>query len=418
MSTTTTKTPQTKPINTSSTPNNNVLGNLDMYTFFATTTSGGVANAISRTVVAPFERARLQMSVDPTHYTSMVHCIRSVVHSEGIQGLWRGNVLNILRIYPQGAISFLLKDVAHYCYPQKLQDSIFAQPLNAMIAGGVSMSLVYPLDYVRVRMTVLPKNFYPNWFTGLKMMYNDGKYGTSYAMGAANSVASVNNIPNTGKGNVLNGINAIYQGLKYSNYWAMIYYGVQFTIYDQMKAFYLNLLQKRYQQQYDNECRLYGEQIQQQQRLSTHNTSNNNNNINNTNSIQSNTQTLISTPSSSTTTTIQKPVLKKATMDSLTSLLFGSISGCICMTTAYPLEAIRRKLQVQGVAGRPVLYSGSRDCARKIIKQHGWSGLYIGLGANMTKTPLSIGVTFACYEWMMKYVFKTDMSAKKNEKNV
>lgn len=292
---------------------------IEWYKFLATSTSGGVANAISRTVVAPFERARLQMSVDPSLYKSMVDCIKKVVNAEGAGGLWRGNVLNVIRIYPQGAISFLLKDTASACYPKWIADSSFSSPLSAMIAGGVSMSLVYPLDYVRVRMTVLPTGLYKNWLDGLKQMHQQG------------------------------GISALYEGLKYSNYWAMCYYGVQFTIYDKMKALYLKFL-------------------------------------------------------------TQHRGIEKPSIDPITGLIFGSISGIICMTTAYPLEAIRRKLQVQGVAGRPVLYNGFRHCVRSIIQQHGWRGLYIGLGANMAKTPLSIGVTFACYELMMKEVFKTEMN--------
>ena len=311
MSTTTTTTPTT----TKSTG----FSSQDYYNFLATSTSGGVANAVSRTVVAPFERARLQMSVDPSHYRSMIDCIYKVSKSEGVGGLWRGNVLNVIRIYPQGAISFLLKDTAQIIYPKWFADSSLANPTSAMIAGGVSMSLVYPLDYVRVRMTVLPKGFYKSWWDGLKQMYHTG------------------------------GINALYEGLKYSNYWAMIYYGVQFTVYDQMKAVYMDKWLKGYRG-------------------------------------------------------VENP-----SIDPLTGLVFGAIAGCICMTTAYPLEAIRRKLQVQGMAGRPVVYTGARDCARKIIGEQGWRGLYIGLGANMTKTPLSIGVTFGVYEWMMKRVFKTEM---------
>jgi hypothetical protein len=303
----------------------------DLYKYFATTTSGGVANAISRTVVAPFERTRLQMAVDPTLYSSMINCMRHVVQKEGISGLWRGNVLNIVRIYPQGGISFLLKDTASLFYPKWFQESSYANPTSAILAGGISMSLVYPLDYVRVRMTVLPQGVYANWYQGLRTMHREG------------------------------GIGALYEGLKYSNYWAMLYYGVQFTVYDKLKAIYLHFVHK---------------------------------NENNTQNPQ-----LLS----------QSKPSQKPTMPPLMGLLLGSISGVICMTTAYPLEAIRRKLQVQGIAGRPVLYKGLLDCARQIVQQHGFKGLYIGLGANMTKTPLSIGVTFACYEFFMKEVFKTEM---------
>jgi len=47
---------------------------------------------------------------------------------------------------------------------------------------------------------------------------------------------------------------------------------------------------------------------------------------------------------------------------------------------------------VQGVGGRPVLYSGWMDCFRKTVAKEGYKGLYRGLGANMIKTPPSIAI--------------------------
>lgn len=54
-----------------------------LYFTVASSLSGGAANAFSRTVVAPLERTRLQMSVDPTKYRNMFHCISSIYAEEG-----------------------------------------------------------------------------------------------------------------------------------------------------------------------------------------------------------------------------------------------------------------------------------------------------------------------------------------------
>lgn len=64
--------------------------------------SGGTANAISRTLVAPLERIRLSMQVDSNKYQSTYQCTKHILQNEGITGFYRGNWLNVLRIFPQG----------------------------------------------------------------------------------------------------------------------------------------------------------------------------------------------------------------------------------------------------------------------------------------------------------------------------
>jgi solute carrier family 25 phosphate transporter 23/24/25/41 len=66
------------------------------------------------------------------------------------------------------------------------------------------------------------------------------------------------------------------------------------------------------------------------------------------------------------------------------------------------LESIRRKLQTQGVAGRPVQYAGIVDCAAKVVQTSGVRGLYAGLAANLLKAPFNVGIMFLTYEEILK----------------
>lgn len=75
--------------------------------------SGGTANAISRTLVSPFERVRLQMQVDSTSHSSMSNCFINIYKNERILGFYRGNALNVARIFPQTAIAFSTKHAAN-----------------------------------------------------------------------------------------------------------------------------------------------------------------------------------------------------------------------------------------------------------------------------------------------------------------
>lgn len=76
------------------------------------------------------------MSVDPTEYPTMFSALRKVFKNEGIAGLWRGNVLNVIRIMPQGAISFFTKDALRDLMPDPLRTSSLGLALSSMASGG------------------------------------------------------------------------------------------------------------------------------------------------------------------------------------------------------------------------------------------------------------------------------------------
>jgi solute carrier family 25 phosphate transporter 23/24/25/41 len=60
-------------------------------------------------------------------------------------------------------------------------------------------------------------------------------------------------------------------------------------------------------------------------------------------------------------------------------------SALLAITTAYPLNLTRTKLQVQGVNCRPVLYKGIRDCLQKTVHHEGVTGLFRGFVPNSFK---------------------------------
>ncbi|KAM9977187.1 hypothetical protein ACTFIR_011045 [Dictyostelium discoideum] len=89
------------------------------------------------------------------------------------------------------------------------------------------------------------------------------------------------------------------------------------------------------------------------------------------------------------------------------SLTFGAISGATAQTLTYPIDLIRRRLQVQGIGGKDILYNGTFDAFRKIIRDEGVLGLYNGMIPCYLKVIPAISISFCVYE-VMKKILKID----------
>jgi solute carrier family 25 (mitochondrial phosphate transporter), member 23/24/25/41 len=65
--------------------------------------SGAVAGAVSRTCVAPLETIRTHLMVG-SNGDSMTEVFQSIMNTEGWTGLFRGNLVNVIRVAPSKAI--------------------------------------------------------------------------------------------------------------------------------------------------------------------------------------------------------------------------------------------------------------------------------------------------------------------------
>lgn len=77
-------------------------------------------------------------------------------------------------------------------------------------------------------------------------------------------------------------------------------------------------------------------------------------------------------------------------------LLAGGVAGAIGQTTAYPLDIVRRRMQVG-----PVLMPGRRagflETARGVYASHGWRGFFVGLSIGYLKVVPMNAVSFATW---------------------
>jgi len=82
------------------------------------------------------------------------------------------------------------------------------------------------------------------------------------------------------------------------------------------------------------------------------------------------------------------------------SLAFGAISGATAQTLTYPIDLLRRRLQLQGIGGEPLRYKGPLDAVVKIVKEDGVLALYRGMVPCYLKVVPAISISFCVYELM------------------
>ncbi|KAL0309918.1 UNVERIFIED_CONTAM: Mitochondrial adenine nucleotide transporter ADNT1 [Sesamum radiatum] len=87
----------------------------------------------------------------------------------------------------------------------------------------------------------------------------------------------------------------------------------------------------------------------------------------------------------------------------LVSLTCGSLSGIASSTATFPLDLVRRRMQLEGAGGRARVYNtGLFGTFRHIIRTEGFRGLYRGIMPEYYKVVPSVGIVFMTYETLKK----------------
>ena len=89
----------------------------------------------------------------------------------------------------------------------------------------------------------------------------------------------------------------------------------------------------------------------------------------------------------------------------------GVLASVLAKTGVFPLDLIRKRLQVQGprrasfADGRvPSCGKGVWSIGRAIIVKEGWIGLYRGLGVGLVKAAPASAITMWTYETALKVI--------------
>jgi solute carrier family 25 (adenine nucleotide translocator) protein 4/5/6/31 len=139
----------------------------DVLGFAKDLAAGGISGAVSKTITAPIERVKLIIqtqdanpkikSGEVARYTGIGNCFSRVASEQGVGAFWRGNFTNCIRYFPTQAINLASKDAIKGLFPKYNAKTDF-WPFFAVnlasggLAGAVSLTFVYPLDYARTRL--------------------------------------------------------------------------------------------------------------------------------------------------------------------------------------------------------------------------------------------------------------------------
>lgn len=154
----------------------------------------GIAGAISRTTVAPLERLKILMQTSgPSQFTKgWISGAQEMIQGESsaIRALFRGNGANVIRIVPAAVIQLIIVDMLQdtRIVRQMMQNTgasagshelvvsggMRTRAIEAVLIGGVagivSATAIYPLDFIRGRLSIQRRGFeqYRGTFHGLR----------------------------------------------------------------------------------------------------------------------------------------------------------------------------------------------------------------------------------------------------------
>uniref|UniRef100_A0A8C6PTI8 Solute carrier family 25 member 42 n=1 Tax=Nothobranchius furzeri TaxID=105023 RepID=A0A8C6PTI8_NOTFU len=181
------------PLTSSSQPNGKYEGTRHTRSVLNSLFSGALAGAVAKTAVAPLDRTKIIFQVSSARFSAKVSWSTRIKYSiclqvclcvfaalqeayrliyrtylkDGLFSLWRGNSATMVRVIPYAAIQFC----AHEEYKRLLGGYYGFQgkalpPVPRLFAGSMAGTtaamLTYPLDMVRARMAVTPKEMYSN----------------------------------------------------------------------------------------------------------------------------------------------------------------------------------------------------------------------------------------------------------------
>jgi solute carrier family 25 thiamine pyrophosphate transporter 19 len=75
----------------------------------------------------------------------------------------------------------------------------------------------------------------------------------------------------------------------------------------------------------------------------------------------------------------------------------GAISGGTSKLLVYPLDTVKKRLQVQAFSSERVRYKSMADCFVKILREEGFVSLYRGILPSVMKNMIATSLSFALY---------------------
>ncbi|XP_063699431.1 mitochondrial adenyl nucleotide antiporter SLC25A25-like isoform X2 [Culicoides brevitarsis] len=143
--------------------------------------AGGFAGAISRSCTAPLDRLKVFLQVQ-TSKRRIFECFGYMYKEGGIKSFWRGNGINVLKIAPESAIKFSIYEHMKRLIrgDQNRYMNMSERFLAGSIAGGVSQTIIYPLEVLKTRLTLSKTGQYSSIIDAVIKMYTQEGFLSFY----------------------------------------------------------------------------------------------------------------------------------------------------------------------------------------------------------------------------------------------
>lgn len=314
----------------------------------------------AKTTVAPLDRVKILFQTSNPQFAKYQGswagfglALRDIYARDGVLGLFRGHSATLLKIYPYAAIKFVAYEQyrAFIIGSNRENETWLRRFTTGALAGVTSVFVTYPLEVIRVRLAFETKHRSSSLADICKKIYHEHPLPkspvavTGSGSGVTKSVAEAATstvqavAPRSGLVNFYRGFSTTLLGM-------VPYAGISFLTHDTMSDMF---------------------------RL----------------------------PSIRQYTTLDKPANapadKPVPLRAWAELTAGGISGLVSQTVSYPLEVIRRRMQVSGAVG-----DGHRlrigETAGMIFKERGLPGFFVGLSIGYIKVVPLAAVSFYTYE--------------------
>ncbi|KAF2255620.1 mitochondrial carrier protein-like protein LEU5 [Trematosphaeria pertusa] len=318
--------------------------------------AGGMAGCAAKTVVGPLDRVKILFQTgNPLfakyagHWSGLPAAVREIYGQNGIPGLFKGHSATLLRIFPYAGIKFLAyEQIRHIVINGRHQETPARRFISGSLAGMCSVFFTYPLEVIRVRLAFETRQQQRSTLRSIcRLIYNEHPRPTAHhpnnPLTAAAATVVEKAAPRTGLANFFRGFSPTLLGM-------VPYAGASFLAHDSMSD------------------------LMRHPSLAPY-------------------TTLPHTSREETTTSSHKP----AQLRYWAELSTGGFAGFISQTVSYPLEVIRRRMQVGGVIG-----DGHRlsipEVTRRIHMEKGWRGFFVGLTIGYVKVIPMVATSFFVYE--------------------
>ncbi|KAK7535910.1 ADP,ATP carrier protein [Phyllosticta citribraziliensis] len=341
--------------------------------------AGGVASCAAKTVVGPLDRVKILLQASNPQFVKysgswlgIAQGMGAIYNQNGVRGLFKGHSATLLRIFPYGGIKFLAyEQLRAAIIRDKSQETPVRRFLSGSSAGIISVFFTYPLEVIRVRLAFETRQDSRSTFSTIcKKIYNERipprpVPGGSPAPVAAAAATAQAVTPRHGLGNFFRGFTPTIWGM-------FPYAGASFLTHDTASD------------------------LMRHPRLAPYTT------LPNTEGGRPSTKGSHRDGDGAQEEARRNPK-KPAQLRYWAELATGGLAGFVGQTVSYPLEVIRRRMQVGGVVGDGHRL-GMAETTRTIFLERGWRGFFVGLTIGYIKVIPMVATSFFVYERSKYYL--------------